>query len=146
MNEFSTNGVVGNDHQCLSWVELLTELDDALKVIIEDFLGVNVEFTLTKTFLVTFHHHKYNFLILIRALEEVLEVSLLLNLLLRFLNLVVHLHFFSFLIIYLALRQISLCWASWESRFLWVNLITISIGTLGPSLIIFGVSIAISAI
>jgi hypothetical protein len=51
-------------------------------------LTLDVEATLTEAFLVTLHHHEDNLLVVVRALKEVLKVALLLDLLLRLLNLI----------------------------------------------------------
>jgi hypothetical protein len=72
MNELSSHRIIGNYHQCLSWIKLLTEFDNALKIVVEDLLGVHIKLTLAETFLVSFNHHENYFLILIRAFEEVL--------------------------------------------------------------------------
>ena len=88
MDELASDWVVGDDHKRVCWVELLTKFDDALKVVVEYLLAIDVKLALTKSLLVSLHHHEDHLLIIIWALKEVLEITLLLNLLLRFLDLV----------------------------------------------------------
>ena len=59
-------------HKGLSRIILLTELDNALQIVIEQILLLDVEFILTETFLITLDHHENDLLILVWALEEVL--------------------------------------------------------------------------
>lgn len=63
-------------HKGLSRIILLTELDNALQVVIEQILLLDVEFILTEAFLITLYHHEYNLLIFVWALKEVLQVTL----------------------------------------------------------------------
>ena len=42
MNELSSDWVVSDDHKSFGWIELLAELNDALKIVIEYFLGLYV--------------------------------------------------------------------------------------------------------
>ena len=82
MNPFSLLVIASNLHKSISWVKLLTKFNDALQIIIEQFLRFQVKLILTKCLLVSFYHHENDLLVFIRAFEEVLKVALFLNLIL----------------------------------------------------------------
>ena len=121
-NSFSTKRIIRNLHKRIGWVELLTKLDDALQIVIEDVLVVNIKIWLTECFLITSHHHEDYFLILKRTFKEIREIALLLYLRSCFYHLIgtlyilvvvtvfvsVHLKYFSSIITYnyFLLRQL----------------------------------------
>ena len=55
---------------------IVTKLDDALQVIIKNFLAFKISFTIRKSILISFNHHENNFLILVWTLEEILQEAL----------------------------------------------------------------------
>ena len=87
MDELSPLWIVGDDHECLCWVELLAEFDDALQVVIENVLVLQVEVAFSKAFLISFYHLEYNLLVVVWTLEEVLQITLSLYLFLALFHL-----------------------------------------------------------
>lgn len=79
MNELSPFGIISNYHQCLSGIKLLTKLNNALQVIIENFLTFKISFAIWQSLLISLNHHEYNLLVLIRAFKEILQESLIKN-------------------------------------------------------------------
>lgn len=82
----SALNVVSDDKQSLSWVKRLAELNDALEVEVEYISVLDIEVALTEGVLITFDHHKDNFLIGLGAFEEVLQESLFLDFFFGFLH------------------------------------------------------------
>lgn len=78
-NSFSSIIITGNLHKCVSWIKLLAELNNALQIVIKNVSIIKIQIWLTKSFLVTFDHHKYNFLIVIWTFEEIRQIALFLN-------------------------------------------------------------------
>ena len=79
MNEVSSLWVIGDDHKGLSGVKLLAELNDAVQVVVEQLLILQVQFAFTKGLLVAFVHVEDDLLVGVGALKEVGNVTLLLN-------------------------------------------------------------------
>jgi len=98
VNPFSLLIVAGDLHKSVCGIKLLAELNDALQIIVEELLRLEVELVLAERLLVSLDHHEDDLLVLVRALEEVLQVTLLLDLILRLFNVIniVHLILRSF--------------------------------------------------
>ena len=79
MYELPSLLVFGDDHEGLSRVELLTELNDTVKIVVEQFFIFDVQFTFAKGVLVSFVHVENDLLVGVWALEEIGYVALLLN-------------------------------------------------------------------
>ena len=67
---------------------MLTEFNNTLQIVIEKVLRFEIKFIFLEAILVSFHHHENDLLVLVRTFEEVLEVTLLLNLILSLLNMI----------------------------------------------------------
>ena len=79
MDELSSLRITSDNHESLSGVKLLAELDNALEIVVEYVLVLHVELALFQTVLIAFHHLEDDFLVTSRAFEEVLDEALFLD-------------------------------------------------------------------
>ena len=118
----------------------MTKLDDTLQVIIENLLAVKISFTVRKTLLVSFNHHKNYFLVLVWAFEKVLKETLFKNFL-HFSIVVVILFIFTIrvfiLVLILFLMFISLFLLFFFTGWVVINRIVFALSLLNFIIIVF---------